>query len=159
MATTKRKRRSPEEMIRDLQAEIERIKEAEKAKSSPARKQAKSALKALAKTHELAASEGDTELERAVQQAIALLEGTGGGGDVSGGRLRRSQEDIEALTVAIWDTLKEQPGMSISELAEALETTSKDIRGPLKAMLETEQVRKTGERRATRYFTKGRRPA
>ena len=158
MATTKRKRRTPEQMIQDLQAEIERIREAEKAKSSPARKAAKAALRSLAKAKDLAAEEGESDLVAAVDRAIAALSDGAGETSPAGGRIRRTQEEIEELSAGIWDTLAEQPGMSISDLAAALEMTSKEVRGPLKAMLEAGQVRKKGERRGTQYFTKGRRP-
>jgi len=158
MTTTKRKRRGPEEMIRDLQAEIERIHVAQKSKASPAHKQAKVALRALTKASDLAAKEGDADLERDIMQAIKALESSAGSAAGATGRVRRSQEDIEAFSAAIWDALSEQPDVSISELAGALKATPKDVRGPLKALLEAGHLRKKGERRGTRYFTKGRRP-
>lgn len=44
------------------------------------------------------------------------------------------------------------------DLAAALEATPKEVRGPLKGLLEAGQLRKKGERRGTQYFTKGKRP-
>lgn len=147
-------------MIRDLQAEIERIREAEKHKTSPARKQAKNALRALGKARDLAAEEGDSDLEQvlagAVEKLEAALGGTAGAG--GGGRVRRSAADIAALSESILDFLTENPGSSIGEIGKALDATTVEVRGPLKDLLEAGHVRKKGERRATRYFTKGRRP-
>lgn len=155
MPTTKRKRRSPEEMIQDLQAEIERIREDAKAKASPAHKQVKAALRSLTKAQSFAAEEGDADLEKAIERSIDALAAGTGRATSSSGRTRRSPEELEAFSAAIWDTLAERPGLSISALAAALETTSKDVRGPLKGLMDAGHVRKKGERRGTQYFTKG----
>ena len=154
----RRKRRTPEEMIEDLQAEISRLRESQKAKSSPAHKQTKAALRALGKALDLAKEEDDADLERNLTRAIETLEGSSGSDPAAGRRIRRSAEDVAALSIAIWDALKAQPGLSISELADAVESTPKEVRGPLIKLVEGDRARKEGERRATKYFAKGKRP-
>ena len=55
----RRPKRTPDELIRDLELEIQRIKEAAKAKKSPARKQAQAAFRSLEKAIGLAGEEDD----------------------------------------------------------------------------------------------------
>lgn len=155
---SRRKRRTPEQMIEDLQAEITRIQESAKAKSSPAHKQAKAALRALGKAHDLAREEGEADLERDLARAIDALEGSTGSQPASSPRVRRSAEDVAALSLAIWDALKDRPELSISEIAEAVDSTPKEVRGPLVKLVEDGRARKEGERRGTKYFAKGKRP-
>jgi len=73
---TRRKRRTPQEMIKDLEAEIERVKARQarrKLTQSPASKKAISAARALAKAAELAREEGDTALVHAMVDAREAL--------------------------------------------------------------------------------------
>ena len=65
----RRKRRSPEEIIADLQEEIRRVRSRQKAKElkeSPAHKAALAAIKALDKALEAAAEHGETGLRHAL---------------------------------------------------------------------------------------------
>lgn len=159
MVTNKtRRRRSPEEMIEDLQREIARLKDAQKLKTSPGRKQARLGLKALQKAQALAADEGDPELDRALGAALGALEGlfsgeaTAGVGGAGGVRVRRTSDDLAQLQEQMIAFLDESPGTSISEIAVAVGASPKELRGPLVALVEEGRVKKTGERRGTRYF-------
>ena len=65
----RRKRRSPEEIISDLQEEIRRVRARQKArelKESPAHKAALAALKAIDKALDAAAEDGETGLRHAL---------------------------------------------------------------------------------------------
>ena len=65
----RRKRRSPEEIIADLQEEIRRVRSRQKArelKESPAHKAALAAIKAMDKALEAAAEQGETGLRHAL---------------------------------------------------------------------------------------------
>lgn len=69
---TRRKRRSPEEIIADLQAEIERVKSRaaqKEIKESPAHKAALNAVRGLAKAAEAAKEEGENTLAHALADA------------------------------------------------------------------------------------------
>jgi len=72
----RRKRRSPEEIISDLQEEIQRVRSRQKArelKESPAHKAALVALKALDKALKTAAEEGETGLRHALADGRKAL--------------------------------------------------------------------------------------
>ncbi len=151
--TTRRKHRTPQEKIEDLQKEIERIKQAQKVKSSPGLKQAKLGLAALKRAQPLAKDEGDDALMSALVNAIAALEGAFGkvAGGVPVGRVRRTAADIEAMQEKIAGFLADNPGVGIGPMADELGESTKDVRGPLMEMLEDGRVSKKGERRATVY--------
>ena len=153
-----RKRRSPEEKIADLQREIERIKHAQKERSSPGLKQAKTGLGALRKALPLAETEGHNELISALNTAIGALTPIYGGKEGGGGtRIRRTAQDIEAVQDQIVEFLTDNPGSGISAIANSLGQTTQEVRGPLLEMLEDRRVSKKGERRATVYTLKSRR--
>ena len=74
----RRKRRSPDEIIADLQDEIRRVRARQKArelKESPAHKTALSALRAIDKALEAAASENETALRHALADGRKALGG------------------------------------------------------------------------------------
>ena len=69
---TRRKRRTPEEIIADLQAEIERVKSRaaqKEIKQSPAHKAALNVVRSLAKASDGAKEEGETALAHALADA------------------------------------------------------------------------------------------
>lgn len=72
----KRRRRSPEEIIADLQAEIKRVKdkaEAKKLKQSEAVRLSLSAIRAMDKGMEAAADEGNSHLRHTLAEARKTL--------------------------------------------------------------------------------------
>ena len=72
----RRKRRSPDEIISDLQEEIRRVRARQKAKElkeSPAHKAALAAIKALDKALEAAAEQGETGLRHALADGRKAL--------------------------------------------------------------------------------------
>ena len=146
-------------MIEDLEREIARIKEADKLRSSAAHKQTRSAVKALEKALPLAREEEDGDLIKALEVAIAALDaGEGGAGPVAtGGRVRRTAEQLEELGEKLVDFLRENPRSTIGEIAEAVGESTKEVRGPILGLMEEGRISKTGERRGTRYSAKGRR--
>lgn len=75
-AKKRRKRRSPEEIIADLQDEIRRVRARQKArelKSSPAHKSALAAVKQIDKALETAAEENESLLRHALAEARRAL--------------------------------------------------------------------------------------
>ncbi|MEX1025678.1 MAG: hypothetical protein WD226_11450 [Planctomycetota bacterium] len=155
MSTTQRRRRTPEEKIRDLQAEIARLESAKLAKKSPARKQARASKRSLEKALALAQDENDRELERALTKAIDSLTATVEGGGGSGARrARRTPEEAEALADQMVEFLRANPQSTIGAVADSVGETSKDLREPMLQLLEERRVKKTGQRRGTRYSAK-----
>ena len=74
----RRKRRSPDEIIADLQEEIRRVRARQKArelKESPAHNAALSAIRALDKALDAAAAEGETALRHALADGRKALGG------------------------------------------------------------------------------------
>lgn len=149
-ATMRRKRRTPEERIQDLQKEIERLKARAEVKQSPARKQARLGLRSLEKALPMALEESDAELARVLEKATNALSTclTGSSGE---NRVRRTAEDIEALAGQILGFLVDHPKASVSEIGAALEVSTKELRGVLLSLLEDGSMKKEGERRGTRY--------
>lgn len=83
-ATKKRKRRSDEELIRDLQARLQEVKERQNSKQvlrSPAMKSAVKALNAIDRALDVAADQNETPLRHALADArrplVAELERNG----------------------------------------------------------------------------------
>lgn len=73
---TKRRRRSPEEIIKDLQEEIERVKAqaaAKELKESPAHRAALTAVRSIDKAMEAAKEEGETALAHALADGRSPL--------------------------------------------------------------------------------------
>jgi hypothetical protein len=59
-----------------------------------------------------------------------------------------------ALGKAVIDTLSAKPGLSISEIASAVGVSKVDVQPTVVALLGEKKIRKTGERRGTKYFAK-----
>ena len=73
-------------------------------------------------------------------------------------RMRRSPDDLLQVMDAILDNLSSRTApVSIGEVAEALQTTSRRITHPMSLLVEDGKVVRTGERRGARYEVKRRR--
>ena len=70
-------------------------------------------------------------------------------------RMRRSPDDLLQVMDAILDDLSSRAGpVSIGEVADALETTSRRITHPMSMLVDEGKVARTGERRGARYELK-----
>jgi hypothetical protein len=67
-----------------------------------------------------------------------------------GQRARRSAKDIEAEANRLLIAIKAKPGSNIEALKIASKVSNPDI--PVKTLLAAKRIRKTGEKRSTRYF-------
>jgi len=67
---------------------------------------------------------------------------------------KRDPKDLEKLSLAIQGYVKSHPGKRIEEIAGPLRATTKELALPVKKLLAANKIRKTGTRRATRYFLK-----
>jgi hypothetical protein len=73
---------------------------------------------------------------------------------VRGGKLvRRSSGDIQKTADAIVSLLKKNPkGLRAEEIQKALGLHRRETPRPIEKLLATKKIRKTGEKRSTRYF-------
>jgi len=171
---TKRKRRTEEEMIADLEAEIKSIKTRaaeEKAKASPDGKAFLAAVRALDKAIEAVE---DPDLSRALESARAPLSAEmvkqglrmpdrAGSKSIlippgparrsgTAKRVRRSTEDLERLRGEVLVAVQRDPGKRLGEIAKALGIETKDARRPAFDLVGGGELRTEGERGGTRYF-------
>jgi hypothetical protein len=73
----------------------------------------------------------------------------------AGRRVRRSPNQIAAVTASLVAALKgAKDGMRSEELQKALSVDKKTIVRPIADALEAKVIRKTGQKRATRYFVR-----
>ncbi len=158
MTTKKRNRRTPEEKIADLQAEIEKIKERAaqaKAKKDPALRHISSAVRAIDKA---AAETKDSATRTALAEArgtlasCLALHGVLQGG--SGARVSRraSAEAPDAERVLAY--IRSNPGSGSTEICGELGTDAATLRPVLHRLRDEGQVKVTGKARATRYTAK-----
>ena len=156
-AQKKRTRRSPEQMIEDLQQEIERLKNRAaqaRAKKDPALRHINAAVRSIDK----AASEtADGATRKALGEAratlAACLELSGASAPRTGGSGARSPA-VEPK--AILAHLAKHPGSSGEDIAAALGTDTKGLRPTMKKLIDAGQVRTKGKARGMRYFPAGR---
>lgn len=153
-------RRTPEELIADLQKRIEQIKrraEQKKAKKNPAVKHIRAALKALDKA---AANCGDNAIRKELGEARSMVSAclTLAGasplppskGAEGPGRRATGGETVEPDQLL--DYVLKHPGQRGEQIAAALGTDTKSMRTPMKKLIERNKVRTTGQARATAYF-------
>ena len=80
------------------------------------------------------------------------------GSEATEPRVRRSDEDLEAVCRRVLKTLRaERASMAISAIAAQLGTTPREISHPLALLVAQGKITKTGERRGTRYAIRRRR--
>ena len=151
-ASKKRTRRTPEQMIEDLQKQIEHIKtraaEA-KVKQDPALRHISAAIKSMDKATE--ATE-DKATRKALGEARATLTACL---ELSGARLPRGGGGRRVSSVepqAILDYLDKHPGSSGEDVASALGTDTRGLRPTMKKLIEAGQVKTKGRARGMRYF-------
>jgi hypothetical protein len=150
--TDKRARRSPEKMIEDLQAEIERIKTRAaqaRVKKDPALRHIHGAVRSIDKA---ARATSDAAIRHALEGARATLTAClklVGADDKSVlTPQRRSQVEPRAVV----DYLAKHPGSSGEDVAKALATDTKSLRPAIKRLIDAGEVKANGRARGTRYF-------
>ncbi len=71
------------------------------------------------------------------------------------GRPRRQSDAVLArLAGRVTQFVTKNPGARLEEISAALKTPSKDLKRPVSDMLDSKQLRKSGEKRGTKYFVK-----
>ncbi len=152
------RRRSPEELVADLQAKIEAIKQRAvraKTKRDPALRHISKAHKAV----EAALNEtGDGATRQALQEVHAILAATLALNGIvvahsAAPRVRRvSAEDVEDIGERLFAHIQEHPGQRGEEIAASLGTDSFSMRPSMKRLVSAGKVRSAGRNRGMRYF-------
>jgi len=155
MSTKKRNRRTPEQRIADLQAEIERIKTRaaeQKAKKDPAVRHISGAIRAIDKG---AAATKDSATRGALNEARATLAAClalHGATPVEGRRGRASKPRGPAPDAGkVLAYIKKHPGARSEEMCDELGTDALSLRPVLHALRDEGKVKVEGQARATRY--------
>ncbi len=160
MATAfKRTRRTPEQLIADLQARIEQVKhraERQKARRDPALRHISGAVRSIDKA--LGASE-DAATRKALDEARVTLAAclalngvavkAGGRGALVQGARRSASQAVDPAKVL--EYIAQHPGGRAEDIAAALGTDSKGLRPALAKLKADGRVKAKGVARATRY--------
>jgi len=65
---------------------------------------------------------------------------------------KRSPAALEQLTEQLLSSIKSKPGLRMEQIADALESSTRELALPAKKLLAEKKIKTRGERRATKYF-------
>jgi hypothetical protein len=65
---------------------------------------------------------------------------------------KRAPEEIERLTNKLADYIKSNPGQRIEQIAEGMNTNTRELNLPAKKLIANKQIKTRGHKRATTYF-------
>lgn len=65
---------------------------------------------------------------------------------------KRSPAALDAMTAKILAVVKSSPGLRVEQIGEKVGAGAKELALPMKRLLAEKKVKKTGERRGTKYF-------
>lgn len=72
----------------------------------------------------------------------------------NGGRVRRSPEQLAAVSKAIAKFVSSNQGVRVEEISASLGLPTKELAGPIKDLLAEKAISKKGDRRSTTYYGK-----
>ncbi|MBI5434805.1 MAG: hypothetical protein HZA52_18375 [Planctomycetes bacterium] len=154
-----RAQRTPEARIAALQAKIEAIKqraERAKAKKSPALRHMNAALKAIEQaqgaTEDAATRKALDEVRATIVATLALNGVVVARSSSAAPRGRRSAANVDELSERLLAHVNAHPGQRGEEIADALQSDTLTMRGPMKKLIGAGSVKTTGRNRGTRYF-------
>jgi hypothetical protein len=149
---TKRTRRSPEQMIRDLEAKIRGIKERaerRKARRDPALRHVTAAVRSIDKAMRATT---DVATRKALEQTRATLAAClAMSGVTPKGRAARSVAGAHVDPAAVLAYLRNNPGSGGEQVADAMGTDTKTLRPVMKQLIADGAVAARGKGRGMRY--------
>jgi hypothetical protein len=152
--STKRSRRSPEELVAELQAKITKIKaraEQAKAKRDPSLRHISGAVrsidKAMGEPDDKATRAALAEARATLAACLTLGEAKNGGTATLVPRQRREKPDSERVLAYI----AKHPGSSSEDICAELGTDAVSLRNVLHDLRDQGRVKVEGKARATRY--------
>jgi len=158
-STNRRTRRTPEELIKDLEAKIAQVKvraEQRKAKKDPTLKHVSAAVrsldKALGEAQDTATKTVLNEA-RASLSAVLSLDGANGKGG-RGVLVPRATAGPRIAADEVLDFITQHSGSRSEEIAAGLGTDTKGIRSALQKLKATRRVETKGKARAMRYYVR-----
>jgi predicted ArsR family transcriptional regulator len=154
--TATRVRRTDEQLISDLEAEIQRLKHRATQRQvtrSPAIRYTTSALNAI---DSASGATDDAALRRALEEAratlVACLAVQGVVVAAAAGKVRRGTHDKAQLAEALLAHIRTHSGQRGEQIAAALGTDTKTMRPVMHALIAENKVKTRGERRGMQYF-------
>jgi hypothetical protein len=155
-AMTTRVRRTEEQRIADLEAEIQRLKHRatqRKATRSPAIRHTTNAVKhidaAMAETEDKPTRQAFEEARTALVACLALA---GVVIPAGGGKVRRGTHDKSQLAEALLAHVTAHSGQRGEQIAAALGTDTTTMRPAMHALIAENKIKTRGQRRGMQYF-------
>ena len=71
---------------------------------------------------------------------------------------KRSSDEVDAMAERLVAYVKSNPGQGLEGIARGLGTSTKELKLPVIKLLASRQIKKTGQKRGTKYFVGGRGP-
>jgi len=73
----------------------------------------------------------------------------------TGGRIRRSAEDLEKIAARVLTYVKSNAGQRLEQIGKALQTDTSVLKRPIANLVAARKLRTTGQKRGTMYFAGG----
>lgn len=68
---------------------------------------------------------------------------------------KRPPAELAQITARLAAYIRSNPGQGIEQIAQAMQTQTKELTLPIKKLLDTRKIGSKGHKRATRYFPRG----
>ncbi len=69
---------------------------------------------------------------------------------------KRTANELDQLIASVASHIASNPGQGVEQIAKGMAVSSKELAGPIKALVKTGRLSTTGAKRGTRYYDAGR---
>ena len=152
--TSRRKRRSIDEQIADLQAKISEIKDREarrQARADPALKFASTAMRAVDKALQATDDGRNKKLLGQARSALAACLGVEDGAAKGGAATNSRRVASDLLPEDLLTYVRNNPGQRGEQIAKALGTDAGTIRPAMKQLINAGKIKTEGQKRGMTY--------